>query len=246
MLIMNTTNNRLLKKAILDLFQQRANPTALLRLMQLVSPMLPVGAYSYSQGLEWAVQSGWVHDEASAAEWMQGLMTHNLGQLDVPVLARLHQAWRRHDREAVGYWSALLHASRESAELQNEDRQLGWALARVLNELEIGEAQHWLPHPAANFANMFALAAAVWNISLEETCLGYLWAWSENQTSAAMKLIPLGQSAGQRLLSRAIETIPAIVQSSLRVSDDEIGAFIPGLALASARHETQYTRLFRS
>ena len=220
--------------------------TALLRLMQLVSPMLPVGAYSYSQGMEWAVQGGWVHDETSAAEWLQGLMAHNLGQLDVPVLARLHRAWRCHDTEAAEHWSTLLHASRESAELQNEDRQLGWALARVLNELEIERARHWLSHPAASFASLFALAATAWNISLDETCLGYLWAWSENQTSAAMKLIPLGQSAGQRLLSRAIETIPGVVQQGLQIGDDEIGAFTPGLALASARHETQYTRLFRS
>lgn len=220
--------------------------TALLRLMQLVSPMLPVGAYSYSQGLEWAVHGGWVQDETSAAEWLQGLMAHNLGQLDVPVLARLHQAWRRRDTKAVEHWSALLHASRESAELQNEDRQLGWALARVLNELKIEGAQHWLSHPAASFASLFALAATAWNISLDETCLGYLWAWSENQASAAMKLIPLGQSAGQRLLSRAIEIIPGVVQQGLQIGDDEIGAFTPGLALASARHETQYTRLFRS
>ncbi|MCL5800963.1 MAG: urease accessory protein UreF, partial [Gammaproteobacteria bacterium] len=110
----------------------------------------------------------------------------------------------------------------------------------------IAEAKTWTAHPCASFANLFAFAAVRWTISLPETAIGYLWAWVENQTTAAMKLIPLGQSAGQRLLSRAIEIIPAAVQQGLQIADDEIGTFAPGLALASARHETQYTRLFRS
>lgn len=219
---------------------------ALLRLMQLASPALPVGAYSYSQGLEWAVHQAWVHDEESAADWIQGLLNHTLCRLDVPVLAHFYNAWRRQDTPAVEYWSAFLHASRESAELQCEDQQLGRALARLLNELGIAEAKTWTAHPCASFANLFALAAARWTIPLPETAIGYLWAWVENQTTAAMKLIPLGQSAGQRLLSRATEIIPEAVQQGLQIADDEIGAFAPGLALASARHETQYTRLFRS
>lgn len=222
------------------------NHPSLLRLMQLASPTLPVGAYAYSQGLEWAVSQGWVRDEETAAEWIQGLLNHTLCHLDAPLLVRFYHAWQRQDMPAVEYWSTFLHASRESAELQCEDRQLGMALARLLNELGMSEAKNWLLHPAASFANLFTLAAVSWNIPLSETCAGYLWAWTENQTSAAMKLIPLGQSAGQRLLSRAIEIIPETVQRGLQITDDEIGAFAPGLALASARHEIQYTRLFRS
>jgi urease accessory protein len=234
MFTMNTTDKAVLKHH------------ALLRLMQLASPALPVGAYAYSQGLEGAVNQGWVHDEESAADWIHGLLNHTLCRLDVPVLARLYNAWRSQDTPAVEYWSAFLHASRESAELQCEDQQLGRALARLLGELGIAGAGTWTAHPCASFANLFAFAAAKWTIPLPETAIGYLWAWVENQTTAAMKLIPLGQSAGQRLLSRATETIPAAVQRGLQIADDEIGAFAPGLALASARHETQYTRLFRS
>lgn len=223
-----------------------ADHTALLRLMQLVSPALPVGAYAYSQGLEWAAHQGWVHDEKSAAQWLQDLLRQVVCRVDVPVLIRLHHAWRCRDTAALEYWSAFLRAGRESAELQNEDRQLGMALARLLKELDVPGADSWLTHRAASFATLFALAAVHWNITLAQTCIGYLWTWAENQTSAALKLIPLGQSAGQRLLSRAAEIIPAAVQEGLHITDDAIGAFAPGLALASARHETQYTRLFRS
>ncbi len=219
---------------------------SLLHLMRLASPTLPVGAYAYSQGLEWAVDQGWVCDEEGAADWIQGLLTHTLCRLDVPVLARFYTAWQRRDAAALEYWSAFLHASRESAELQCEDQQLGMALARLLSELGIAEAQTWATHPCASFANLFALAALRWTIPLPETAIGYLWAWVENQTTAAMKLTPLGQSAGQRLLCRATEIIPEVVQQGLQISDDEIGALAPGLALASARHEAQYSRLFRS
>jgi len=219
---------------------------SLLHLMRLASPTLPVGAYAYSQGLEWAVDQGWVCDEESAADWTQGLLTHTLCRLDVPVLARFYTAWRRQDTLVVEYWSTFLHASRESAELQCEDQQLGMALARLLSELEIPGASVWMTHPEASFANLFAFAAVRWTIPLPETAIGYLWAWVENQTTAAMKLIPLGQSAGQRLLSRATEIIPEVVQQGLQIANDEIGAFAPGLALASTRHETQYSRLFRS
>lgn len=224
----------------------RVEHTALLRLMRLTSPALPVGAYAYSQGLEWAVEQGWVRDEASAGGWMQGVLSHTLCQLDIPVLARLYAAWQRQDEQALEYWSAFLAASRESAELQCEDRQLGMALARLLGESGMAEAEKWTMHPRASFANLFALATLRWEIALPEACLGYLWAWSENQAAAAMKLVPLGQNAGQRLLVRVITIIPGVVQGGLRVEDDGIGAFAPGLALASARHETQYTRLFRS
>lgn len=235
-----------MRQPIAPITMASVDHTALLRLMRLTSPALPVGAYAYSQGLEWAVEQGWVRDETSAGEWMQGVLSHTLCQLDIPVLARFYAAWQRQDNQALEYWSAFLHASRESAELQDEDRQLGMALARLLTDLEITEASHWLSHPAASFANLFALAVLRWGIALPEACLGYLWAWSENQAAAAMKLVPLGQSAGQRLLSRAIAIIPAAVQHGLRLDGDDMGAFAPGLALASARHETQYTRLFRS
>ncbi|MFZ5595245.1 MAG: urease accessory protein UreF [Pseudomonadota bacterium] len=219
---------------------------SLLRLMQLVSPALPVGAYAYSQGLEHAVCAGWVRDEATAAEWIGGLLDHALCRLDVPVLSRLHAAWMAEDCEQVEYWAAFLHASRESAELQAEDRHLGGALARLLTDLEFSEARPWIDHPCRGFAVLFALAGVRWGIAVKETLAGYLWTWAENQVAAAIKLVPLGQTAGQRILSRMIKRIPSAVERASGFGDEDIGFFTPGLGIASAAHETQYSRLFRS
>ena len=142
------------------------NPQALIRLCHLVSPALPIGAYAYSQGLEYAVHAGWVHDEASTLAWLQGLSRHSLGTLDLPILLRLHTAWRANDAAALRDWSAQLIASRESAELRAEERHLGQALARVLIALELHEARPWLEAEPA-FATLFALAAVRWHMGLE-------------------------------------------------------------------------------
>lgn len=219
---------------------------ALLRLMQLASPAFPIGAYAYSQGLEWAVESGVVRDEAEAKAWIVGQLQANLARLDVPVLARLHAAWQTGDADAVETWNAFLYASRESAELRAESRQTGRSAAQVLANLGLVEAAAWISQPQASVATMFALAAARWCIPIESMALAYLWAWAENQTASAIKLIPLGQTSGQRILSAAIGVIPDAVESGLAVADDDIGYIAPALAIACARHETQYSRLFRS
>jgi urease accessory protein len=221
------------------------DPRTLLRLCHLVSPALPVGAYAYSQGLEYAVQAGWVHDEASTLEWLQGLSSSSLGTLDLPILLRLHRAWSASDRSAVRHWNAQLMAARESAELRAEERHLGRALARVLIELEIGEAAEWI-EAAPAFATLFALAAVRWHIEAGDALAGYLWAWSENQVLAAVKLVPLGQSAGQRLLHRLTDATPVILERARTLGDDAIGVSTVSQVIASALHESQYTRLFRS
>jgi urease accessory protein len=234
-----------IRMAITAMVSTAINPLALLRLFHLVSPALPVGAYAYSQGLEYAVQAGWVIDEAGTLDWLQGLSRFGLGTLDLPILLRLHAAWTREDSVALTHWNAQLIASRESAELRAEERHLGQALARVLIELELPEAQAWL-EPAPAFATLFALAAARWQIPAAQTLSGYLWAWSENQVLAAVKLVPLGQSAGQRLLHRLTDSMPDIVEHALGLADEEIGISVVSQALASAWHESQYSRLFRS
>lgn len=222
------------------------NDAALLQLLRLASPALPVGAYAYSQGLEYAVAVRWVHDEASARSWITGLLEQALGRLDVPVLARFYRAWRAHDAQAVDDWNRYLHASRESAELQAQDQQLGAALARLLAGLDMPEAQTWVADAHATFAALYALAAARWHIPLRAAAAGYLWSWSENQVMAAIRLVPLGQTAGQRLLSAIVERIPGVLERGLALPDEEIGFLAPGLAIAGALHETQYSRLFRS
>jgi urease accessory protein len=221
------------------------DPLALLRLCHLVSPALPVGAYAYSQGLEYAVQAGWVRDEPTTLEWLQGLSRSAVGTLDLPILLRLHCAWSASDAPAVQHWSAQLIAARETSELRAEELHLGRALARVLVELGIGEAAEWQQASAA-FATLFSLAAVRWRIGATDALCGYLWAWSENQVLAAIKLVPLGQSAGQRLLHRLTAAMPAIVERAQTLSDDAIGVSTVSQALASALHESQYTRLFRS
>jgi urease accessory protein len=222
------------------------NNLASLRLWQLISPALPIGAFAYSQGLEYAVEQGWISDEKTTEQWITGLLSHSMSSLDVPVLARMYKSWQQDATDSVIYWTHYLQASRESNELLTEDRQVGSALKKLLQDLNIHKATDWPENPKPSFATMFALAASHWTVTLNEACQGYLWSWSENQVAAAIKLVPLGQTAGQRILSTIIEQIPQAVQRGLVLTDDEIGAAAQGLGIASALHETQYTRLFRS
>ncbi len=219
---------------------------SLLRLLQLVSPSLPIGMYSYSQGLERAVEDGWITSAEQAADWLHGLLQNGLGLVDAPILARLYDAWHENDMAAKDHWSQTLTACRETAELRAEDRQTGQALARLLVNLELPESNDWLKRPDATLATLFTLAAARWQISKADAVTGYLWGWLENQVLCAVKLVPLGQVAGQRLLKNLAGELPALVERALELSDAEIGGSCFGLALASSRHEMQYSRLFRS
>jgi urease accessory protein len=221
------------------------NPHALLRLFHLVSPALPVGAFAYSQGLEYAVQARWVHDEATALDWLDGVSRFGLGTLDLPILLRLHRAWAAGDTASVRRWSDWLMAARDTSELREEDRHLGRALAQILATLGMDEAREWL-HATTTFASMFALASVRWCIEADTAAQGYLWAWTENQVLATVKLVPLGQSAGQRLLHSLSAAIPAIVEAAQCVPDQDLGIGSVSQALASAMHESQYSRLFRS
>jgi len=218
----------------------------LLRLLQLVSPGLPIGMYSYSQGLESAVNDGWIVTADDAGAWLNGLLAEGLARVDAPVLARLYDAWQHDDHHAVDHWSQTLIACRETAELRSEDRQTGQALARLLDKLDITEAQAWLRRPDATLATLFSLAAVRWQITKTDAIAGYLWGWLENQVLCAVKLVPLGQVAGQKLLMQLAAQLPELVQQAITISDDEIGGSVFGLALASSRHEMQYSRLFRS
>lgn len=219
---------------------------ALLRLLQLVSPALPIGAFNFSQGLEYAIEAGWIRDEAGAHRWILGVGQHSVGTLDIPLLARMHAAWSVDDAAAARRLSRQLIASRETSELREEDRHLGRALAKVLIGLELPAAEGWQRSDDTTLAVMFSLAAVQSHVPRAATCAGYLWAWCENQVLAAVKLLPLGQSAGQRVLERLRMQIPLICHDALLITDEHIGAVAPGVGIASARHETQYTRLFRS
>lgn len=218
---------------------------SLMRLLQLVSPSLPVGGYSYSHGLEWAVEAGWVADEAQVRQWIIELITYAWSRLDVPVLLRAVGAIANEDGGELDKWSRFLQASRESLELHAEDLRLGAALARLLGDLGVVWPDG-MGSSRSGLVPVYALAVLRWNIPLQVAAVGYLWMFAENQVTAALKLVPLGQTAGQRILLQLAAPIEAAVTSGLALPDEEIGFATPGLALASALHETQYTRLFRS
>lgn len=219
---------------------------ALLRLLQLTSPTLPIGSYMYSQGLESAIEHGLVNNETEAQAWLLGMLKHSLCYQDLPVFIRLYSAWKKTDELQVRNWTQQLLASRESSELSSEDRKIGRALAKVLSEQGISCAMEWENEEIITVPTMFSLAAVHGKIPLAAAMHGYLWAWLENQISAAIKIVPLGQSAGLRLQSRAVSDIPAVVEKSLQIQDDDIGFSAPSFAMLSAHHEVQYSRLFQS
>ena len=225
-------------------------PMALVRLMQLVSPALPVGAYTYSQGLEWAVESGRIRNETSAGEWIGDLMQHCIGRFEAPLVAALMQHWASGNTKEIARLNADFLASRESAELRTETAQMGFSLNRLLNDLGVPvlttlRAQlAGLPEIAC--PTVWSGLAAAWRIAPYDAVCGYLWAWAENQVMAALKAVPLGQAAGQRLLSQLGETVPAIAEAALTLPEEEWSNLTPAFALCCARHETQYSRLFRS
>lgn len=215
--------------------------SALLRLLHLASPALPIGAFHFSQGLEYAVETGWVRDERSALEWIDGIARGSLATLDLPVLYRLHAAWILDDLESVKRWNSFLLACRETSELRAEDRHMGAALLRVLAEFGLRTDLAGVAHATA-----FAFACARWDIVPLDVLRTYAWAWSENQVLAAVKLVPLGQSAGQRLLHALYTEIDTWSARAIDLMDSDIGLSACCQSLASGRHETQYTRLFRS
>jgi urease accessory protein len=218
----------------------------LLRLLQLSSSLCPIGAFAFSQGLEQAVERGWVSDEAALGEWLLGLGRHALSLLDLPLLMRAHAAWSCDDSAAALRIAERILAQREARELWEQERDLGHALCAVLENLGVPEATSLRRAPVQSYVVSYALGAAHFGLSAELAALGYSFAWSEQQANAAARLVPLGHMATQRVLSRVLADVPGWVRRAQSLADEEIGSIAPGLAMAAAWHETQYTRLFRS
>lgn len=222
----------------------------LARLLQLASPALPVGAYTYSQGLEWAVESGVIRDEASAGRWIADLLAHGIGRYEAPLVFALMHAWTAEDRAEIARLNAEFLASRESAELRAETAQMGFSLHRLVRDLR-DPALSGVETTLAGlgeiaFPTGWAGIAATWQIAPEAALTAYLWAWAENQVMAALKAVPLGQASGQRLLAELGGRIPDIAVDALKLPESEWSNFTPAFAIACACHETQYSRLFRS
>jgi urease accessory protein len=226
-----------------------ANQLALSRLLQLASPMLPVGAYSYSQGLEWAIECGDVSDLDTAKAWIGDTLEIYQASFELPMLYRQYQAWQANNMTAVREWDAFYLAGRDTAEALAETKQMGYSLVRLLNDLNELPAEllaniNSLHEPA--FPTVYAAVAQYWQIPVRDALQAYAWGWLENQASAAMKSVPLGQVAGQKILFALGEKLPNIVKQAIALQDDEMSNFNPLLSIAGCLHETQYSRLFRS
>jgi len=226
-----------------------ATPQALLELMQLASPALPVGGFSYSEVLEAAVEAGRVRDEAQAGDWLVDQLHLSLERADLPVLAQALPAWKCADLTRIRELNDWVQHTRESAELRQQTQQMGRSLAEWLKNRATPDervAQLAALRPAPTWPVAFALAAAQSGAPTRDVLLAFGFGWAENMVQAAMRSVPLGQSAAQRMLARLIDALPAAVQRAAALGDDQRQAFTPMLAILSAQHETQYSRLFRS
>lgn len=223
----------------------------LLQLLWLASPALPVGGFSYSEGLESAVDAGQVHDEATASAWLIDQLHLSLARSDLAVVAQAIPAWRSADHARITALNDWVLHTRETAELRQQTEQMGRSLftwAQSLGELGVGVAEAMtsarLDPPTYPVA--MACAAAHSGAQVRDSLFGFVFGWAENMVQAAIKSVPLGQSAGQRMLARLVQAAPEAVAAAESLTDDTRQAFTPMLAILSAQHETQYSRLFRS
>ncbi|MES2933670.1 MAG: urease accessory protein UreF [Pseudomonadota bacterium] len=223
--------------------------TALIHLLQLASPSLPIGAYSYSQGLEAAIENGLVKDAASARGWIVDQLHHVVAQFEAPVLWRLLNAFAARDQPAVCDWTERFVAARDTAEFRAETIQMGYSLGKLVVDLQIADdtllailqAQAEIPLPTA-----LACAAIALAVPPEAALLGMLFSWAENQVLVCVKSVPLGQVAGQRLLLSLRPELETAANTAQQLQDDELSNWSPGLSLLSMQHEVQYSRLYRS
>lgn len=227
----------------------------LIRLMHLVSPSLPTGGFAYSQGLECAIETGWINGEALLEQWLLNVLETGMAHVDIPLLQMLYQAVEDQDLPAFTRAAQWVRACRETKELRNEEAHRGRAMAAIIKELGLCHAgmvnaekkAPWHKVIASSQLAGFAFAAALWEIPTQAAAQGYLWSWLENQVLAAVKIIPLGQSSGQRVLAKLSPAIDAAVVTGLQIKEiEQMGNSLPALGLAASNHETQYTRLFRS
>ena len=229
-------------------------PAATLRLLaalRLASPALPIGGFSYSQGLETAIERGWVTSEPQVREWLHDLLACVVGRFEAPLVLALCEAVARSDAARTDRLHALFMASRETAELRAESAQMGFSLEKMMHALPEGGRLEPAVEPGSAATEValplaWARAAHAFGLPPGDALAAYLWAWLENQVMAAIKAVPLGQQAGQRLLSALVPVLADICADAAGLAEDDWSSFAPGLALASSWHETQYTRIFRS
>lgn len=219
----------------------------LLSILQLASPALPVGAYSYSEGLEMLVENGTIANHTHLQDWLKAELLYGAIRLETAVMVRSQQAAKTGDVESLCRWNLWLSAARETEELRASSWQMGRSLIQLLGKLEpeIVPIVNAVGNPC-NYAIAFGISVAHWQISIQAALLGYLHSWASNLITAGVKLIPLGQTAGQQLLLDLQPLFSVAALEILALEDDQLACCSWGLSLASMQHETQYTRLFRS
>ena len=230
--------------------EAKVSAHALLQLMWLASPALPVGGFSYSEALEAAVEAGLVQAEAQAGAWLLDQLHLSLARSDIAVVSQAFKAWARDDIASIVELNAWVTHTRETSELRQQTEQMGRSMAEWLRNrgepVDARVAQLKALTPAPTWPVAFALAASQTGAPLREALLSFSFGWAENMVQAALKSVPLGQSAGQRILAALAGEIPAAVDRASALMDSERQAFTPMLAILSAQHEMQYSRLFRS
>jgi urease accessory protein len=222
---------------------------ALLGRLRLASPAQPVGGFSYSDMLETTVKASIVHDEPSALLWLRDQLHLGLARADLPLVAAAHRAWLQHDARRITEINTWLLTTRESRELRAQTEQMGrsmleWLRQHAPDDERVATFAALTPSPTGPVA--FALAAVQTGAAAQDSVLAYGFSWAENQVQAALKSVPLGQRAGQRILAHLAQELVPLAQTALTLSDEQRQAFAPLLAIRSSQHETQYSRLFRS
>lgn len=223
--------------------------TALLHLLQLTSPSLPIGAYSYSQGLEAAIENGSVHNEATAKTWIVHALHEVVARFEAPIFARLMQAFSARDADAVTVWTERFIAARDTSEFRAETIQMGYSLSKLAIDLKLGDAELLAilqAPPEIPLPTALAFAAVALDVPAESAVLGMLFSWAENQVLACVKTVPLGQVAGQRMLLSVQPELERAAATAQTLDDDELSNWSPGLSLLSMQHEVQYSRIYRS
>ena len=219
--------------------------SSLLQLIWLASPALPIGGFSYSEGIEAGVEWAGLSTEAAAAEWLVDQLHLSLARADLAIVAQAVDAWRAADAARLQSLNAWVLQTRESAEFLLQTQQMGRSFVEWL-KLHHDDVALSFDGMPVTYPVAFAFAASRTQATVRDACLAFAFGWAENMTGAAVKCVPLGQSAGQRMLGRLAGEIPRAVDRAIAMADDERQAFSPMLAILSARHETQYSRLFRS